>query len=152
MIEESNCIIELSITRMITTDEDPEPVSSPGGWTLTSTLHQVLKTPGGSCRVLQSPLAGVSDRVFRRLVRRWAPDALLFTEMVNATSLERGHGRRKVEELTKEKQFPILVSDETRLRSGEAFRWQRVDQVPIRGREQPVALYYPGVESKTESP
>ena len=35
-------------------------------------------------RVLQSPLAGVSDKVFRALVRRWAPDALLFTEMVNA--------------------------------------------------------------------
>jgi tRNA-dihydrouridine synthase B len=51
------------------------------------------------CRVLQSPLAGVSDAIFRRLVRRWAPDALLFTEMVNATSLELGHGRRKLEEL-----------------------------------------------------
>ena len=54
------------------------------------------------CRVLQSPLAGVSDRIFRGLVRRWAPDALLFTEMVNATSLELGHGRRKVEELAEE--------------------------------------------------
>ncbi|MEO1003480.1 MAG: tRNA dihydrouridine synthase DusB [Cyanobacteria bacterium J06638_7] len=51
------------------------------------------------CRVLQSPLAGVSDRIFRGLVRRWAPDALLFTEMVNATSLELGHGLQKVEEL-----------------------------------------------------
>ncbi len=54
------------------------------------------------CRVLQSPLAGVSDRIFRSLVRRWAPDALLFTEMVNATSLELGHGRIKVEELAGE--------------------------------------------------
>jgi tRNA-dihydrouridine synthase B len=54
------------------------------------------------CRVLQSPLAGVSDRIFRGLVRRWAPDALLFTEMVNATSLELGHGRQKVEELATE--------------------------------------------------
>ena len=61
-----------------------------------------------ACRVLQSPLAGVSDRVFRRLVRRWAPDALLFTEMVNATSLELGHGRCKVEELAEE-QGPIGV-------------------------------------------
>jgi len=52
--------------------------------------------------VLQSPLAGVSDRIFRGLVRRWAPDALLFTEMVNATSLELGHGRQKVEELAEE--------------------------------------------------
>jgi len=60
------------------------------------------------CRVLQSPLAGVSDRIFRGLVRRWAPDALLFTEMVNATSLELGHGRRKVEEL-EEEEGPIGV-------------------------------------------
>ena len=54
------------------------------------------------CRVLQSPLAGVSDRIFRGLVRRWAPDALLFTEMVNATSLELGHGLIKVQELAAE--------------------------------------------------
>ncbi|MGB0277635.1 MAG: tRNA dihydrouridine synthase DusB [Prochlorococcaceae cyanobacterium] len=59
-------------------------------------------------RVLQSPLAGVSDKVFRRLVRRWCPDALLFTEMVNATSLELGHGRGKVEELATE-EGPIAV-------------------------------------------
>jgi tRNA-dihydrouridine synthase B len=52
------------------------------------------------CRVLQSPLAGVSDRIFRELVRRWAPEALLFTEMVNATSLELGHGIQKVDELS----------------------------------------------------
>ena len=60
------------------------------------------------CRVLQSPLAGVSDRIFRGLVRRWAPEALLFTEMVNATSLELGHGLQKVEELSLE-QGPIGV-------------------------------------------
>ncbi|CAI8433777.1 MAG: putative tRNA-dihydrouridine synthase [Synechococcus sp. MIT S9220] len=54
------------------------------------------------CNVLQSPLAGVSDKIFRALVRRWAPDALLFTEMVNATSLELGHGRGKVDELSEE--------------------------------------------------
>ena len=52
--------------------------------------------------MLQSPLAGVSDRIFRGLVRRWAPEALLFTEMVNATSLELGHGLIKVEELAGE--------------------------------------------------
>ena len=54
------------------------------------------------CRALQSPLAGVSDRIFRNLVRRWAPDALLFTEMVNATSLELGHGRLKMDGLQDE--------------------------------------------------
>jgi nifR3 family TIM-barrel protein len=67
-----------------------------------------LNLPGRGCprrlhsRVLQSPLAGVSDRIFRGLVRRWSADALLFTEMVNATSLELGHGRQKVEELRRE--------------------------------------------------
>jgi nifR3 family TIM-barrel protein len=60
------------------------------------------------CRVLQSPLAGVSDRVFRRLVRRWAPEALLFTEMVNATGLELGHGLHKVNALAEE-DGPIAV-------------------------------------------
>jgi nifR3 family TIM-barrel protein len=58
--------------------------------------------------VLQSPLAGVSDRIFRGLVRRWAPDALLFTEMVNATSLELGHGRSKLDDLAAES-GPIAV-------------------------------------------
>jgi len=60
------------------------------------------------CRVLQSPLAGVSDRIFRNLVRRWAPDALLFTEMVNATGLELGHGRSKLDDLADER-GPIAV-------------------------------------------
>ena len=58
--------------------------------------------------VLQSPLAGVSDQVFRKLVRRWAPDSLLFTEMVHANSLELGYGRQKVEELSQE-EGPIGV-------------------------------------------
>ena len=70
-----------------------------GGHGVTRTLRS---------RVLQSPLAGVSDKVFRRLVRRWCPEALLFTEMVNATSLELGHGRGKVEELATE-EGPIAV-------------------------------------------
>ena len=73
-----------------------------------------LQLPGNGtpralrCRVLQSPLAGVSDRIFRELVRRWAPEALLYTEMVNATSLELGHGRLKLENLASEA-GPIAV-------------------------------------------
>ncbi len=69
-----------------------EPLTLPGN----GTSRQLR------CRVLQSPLAGVSDRVFRSLVRRWSADALLFTEMVNATSLELGHGVKKVEQLAAE--------------------------------------------------
>lgn len=38
-------------------------------------------------RVLQSPLSGVTDLVFRRLVRRYAIDSMMYTEMVNATGL-----------------------------------------------------------------
>lgn len=38
-------------------------------------------------RVLQSPLSGVTDLVFRRLVRKYAPDSMMYTEMVNATGL-----------------------------------------------------------------
>ena len=54
------------------------------------------------CPVIQSPLAGVSDQIFRKFVRRWSPKALLFTEMVNAKSLESGHGEEKVIELSEE--------------------------------------------------
>jgi tRNA-dihydrouridine synthase B len=38
-------------------------------------------------RVLQSPLSGVTDLVFRRLVRRFAPDSMLYRSMVNATEI-----------------------------------------------------------------
>jgi len=38
-------------------------------------------------RVLQSPLSGVTDRVFRRLVRRYAPDSMLYSEMASAREL-----------------------------------------------------------------
>jgi len=54
------------------------------------------------CPIIQSPLAGVSDQIFRKFVRRWSPKALLFTEMVNAKSLELGYGEEKVIELSDE--------------------------------------------------
>ena len=88
------------------------PAAAPA--TRLAALAGPLSLPGRGCarslhsRVLQSPLAGVSDAIFRGLVRRWSADALLFTEMVNATSLELGHGRQKVEELQLE-QGPIGV-------------------------------------------
>ena len=52
--------------------------------------------------VIQSPLAGVTDNIFRKLIRRWAPDSLLFTEMVNATSLKLGHGNEKINQISYE--------------------------------------------------
>jgi tRNA-dihydrouridine synthase B len=38
-------------------------------------------------RVLQSPLSGVTDLAFRRLVRRFAPESMLYTEMVHASQV-----------------------------------------------------------------
>lgn len=61
--------------------------------TLSSALQQRLAEPlkiGAvevNSRVLQSPLSGVTDLVFRRLVRRYAADSMMYTEMVNATGL-----------------------------------------------------------------
>ncbi|MGB3511023.1 MAG: tRNA dihydrouridine synthase DusB [Microcoleaceae cyanobacterium] len=60
---------------------------------LSPELKQKLATPlkiGNfevKSRVLQSPLSGVTDLVFRRLVRRYAPESMMYTEMVNATGL-----------------------------------------------------------------
>ena len=61
--------------------------------TLSPSLQTRLSTPlqiGNleiKSRVLQSPLSGVTDRVFRRLVRRYAPDSMMYTEMVSASEL-----------------------------------------------------------------
>jgi tRNA-dihydrouridine synthase B len=61
---------------------------------LSPTLQTRLSTPlkiGNfqlQSRVFQSPLSGVTDLVFRRLVRRYAPESMLYTEMVHASSLQ----------------------------------------------------------------
>ena len=59
-------------------------------------------------KVMLSPLAGVTDNIFRRLVRKWAPNSLLFTEMINATSLKKGFGTQKIKQLELE-EGPIGV-------------------------------------------
>jgi tRNA-dihydrouridine synthase B len=61
--------------------------------TLSPTLKAKLATPlmigdvKVHSRVLQSPLSGVTDLVFRRLVRKYAPDSMMYTEMVHASGL-----------------------------------------------------------------
>jgi tRNA-dihydrouridine synthase B len=52
---------------------------------LSSPLH--IGSVAVNSRVLQSPLSGVTDLVFRRLVRRYAPESMMYTEMVQASSL-----------------------------------------------------------------
>jgi len=59
-------------------------------------------------KVMLSPLAGVTDNIFRRLVRKWAPNSLLFTEMINATSLKKGFGTQKINQIDLE-EGPIGV-------------------------------------------
>ena len=54
-------------------------------------------------KVMLSPLAGVTDNVFRKIVRKWAPDSLLFTEMINASSLKKGFGTMKIKQIELEK-------------------------------------------------
>ncbi|MEM9136679.1 MAG: tRNA dihydrouridine synthase DusB [Cyanobacteria bacterium P01_F01_bin.42] len=62
---------------------------------LSTELRSRLATPlqigsvSVNSRVLQSPLSGVTDLVFRRLVRRYAPDSMMYTEMVHATRISR---------------------------------------------------------------
>lgn len=61
--------------------------------TLSPQLQKQLSTPlriGNievDSRVLQSPLSGVTDLVFRRLVRRYAPTSMMYTEMVHASQI-----------------------------------------------------------------
>ena len=61
-------------------------------------INRIIKS-----KVMLSPLAGVTDNIFRRLVRKWAPNSLLFTEMINATSLKKGFGTHKINQIDLEK-------------------------------------------------
>jgi nifR3 family TIM-barrel protein len=82
--------------------------------TLSPSLQARLSTPLkiGSfevkSRVLQSPLSGVTDLVFRRLVRRYAPDSMMYTEMVNATGLHYVKQLPKIMEIDPEER-PISI-------------------------------------------
>ena len=77
-------------------------------------MSPVIKLKGNGVKriikskVMLSPLAGVTDKIFRKLVRKWAPDSLLFTEMINASSLKKGYGTHKIKALELE-EGPIGV-------------------------------------------
>lgn len=59
-------------------------------------------------RVLQSPLSGVTDLVFRRLVRRFAPTSMLYTEMVHASQVCHVQELPKIMEIDPEER-PISI-------------------------------------------
>ncbi len=85
---------------------------------LSPKLQQRLATPLkiGSfevkSRVLQSPLSGVTDLVFRRLVRRYAPESMMYTEMVHAAGLHYVKGLAKIMDVDpNEKPISIQLFD-----------------------------------------
>lgn len=59
-------------------------------------------------RVFQSPLSGVSDRAFRQLVRRYAPDSMLYTEMVHAAGICHAHELTQVMDVSPDEQ-PVSI-------------------------------------------
>ncbi|NJL84626.1 MAG: tRNA dihydrouridine synthase DusB [Chloroflexaceae bacterium] len=59
-------------------------------------------------RVLQSPLSGVTDLVFRRLVRRYAPQSMTYTEMVSAREIHHLQKIPKIMEIDPQEQ-PISI-------------------------------------------
>ena len=59
-------------------------------------------------RVLQSPLSGVTDRAFRQLVRRYAPDSMLYTEMVHAAGICHARDLKKIMDIDPQEQ-PISI-------------------------------------------
>ncbi|NER35544.1 MAG: tRNA dihydrouridine synthase DusB [Oscillatoria sp. SIO1A7] len=81
---------------------------------LSPTLKARLATPleiGGvrvNSRVLQSPLSGVTDLVFRRLVRRYAPTSMTYTEMVQASRLRYVRELPKIMEVSPDEK-PISI-------------------------------------------
>jgi nifR3 family TIM-barrel protein len=81
---------------------------------LSASLQQRLSTPlkignvETHSRVLQSPLSGVTDLVFRRLVRRYAPDSMMYTEMVQAAGLRYARELHKIMDIGDDEQ-PVSV-------------------------------------------
>ncbi|MBD2579452.1 tRNA dihydrouridine synthase DusB [Oscillatoria sp. FACHB-1406] len=59
-------------------------------------------------RVFQAPLSGVTDLVFRRLVRRYAPDSMMYAEMVSASELHHLKKLPQVMELDP-KESPVSI-------------------------------------------
>lgn len=81
---------------------------------LSPALQARLSTPlqigsvAVNSRVLQSPLSGVTDLVFRRLVRRYAPDSMLYTEMVHASEIHHARELPQIMEVAPEEK-PISI-------------------------------------------
>ena len=86
-------ITRTSISELVN-ESAAEPAANAVLPELSNELRAKLRSPlrigqvSVASRVLQSPLSGVTDKVFRRLVRRYAPQSMLYTEMVSAAELK----------------------------------------------------------------
>ena len=84
----------------------PSASASQGGFCLSNQLLARLAEPlvigelTLHSRVMQSPLAGVTDLPFRQLVRQYAPCSLLYTEMVHARGLAEARRYPRIAEIT----------------------------------------------------
>lgn len=78
--------------------------------TLSAPLAQPLQIGSLTLRsrVFQSPLSGVTDLVFRRLVRRYAPESMVYTEMVQAAGICRARELPQLMEIDPDEQ-PVGV-------------------------------------------
>ena len=47
----------------------------------------------------------------------------------------------RIEGLTKQFEVPLLVTEATRLSTGERWKWRRVSEVKVRGREEPLPVW-----------
>jgi tRNA-dihydrouridine synthase B len=89
-------------------------MSNPQSPMISSNLPAKLSAPlkigsvAVNSRVLQSPLSGVTDLVFRRLVRRYAPTSMMYTEMANATEVHHFKSVPKIMEIDPNEQ-PISI-------------------------------------------
>lgn len=72
-------------------------------------IHQDLKYKNKSVksRAVLAPMAGVTDIPFRKMVRKWAKDCIVFTEMINSISFAQS---KKVDYIaqTVEEDHPII--------------------------------------------
>ena len=47
----------------------------------------------------------------------------------------------RIEGLTKQFEVPLLVTEVTRLSTGDRWKWRRVSEVKVRGREEPMPVW-----------
>jgi tRNA-dihydrouridine synthase B len=89
--------------------------------------------PFAADQIFAAPLAGITDKPFRRILRRFAPDAAMVTEMISCHSLTGGHRNclRNFDDLADEGNIgaqifgadPKLMGDAARILQDQGAKW-----------------------------